>query len=93
MKLGLTAFTQQRNQPTMVDQGPTGRNLDARLLGARAPEWQQGPIVWHQILRNPDWQVMFDHDLAKQYGITNREDLLSKMGQSVALAVERATKR
>ena len=32
-------------------------------------------------------------ELAKQYGITNREDLLSKMGQSVELAVERATKR
>ena len=31
-------------------------------------------------------------ELAKQYGITNREDLLSKMGQSVRLAVERATK-
>ena len=31
-------------------------------------------------------------EIAKDYGITNREDLLSKMGQSVRLAVERATK-
>ena len=31
-------------------------------------------------------------EIAKQYGITNREDLLAKMGQSVRLAVERATK-
>src|SRR5262245_22218131 len=45
MMLGLTALP---NSPTMVDQGPIGRNLDARLLGARVPEWQQGPIVWHQ---------------------------------------------
>jgi uncharacterized protein (DUF302 family) len=30
-------------------------------------------------------------EIAKHYGITNREDLLSKMGQSVRLAVERAT--
>ena len=32
-------------------------------------------------------------ELAKRYGIINREDLLSKMGQSVELAVERAAKR
>ena len=30
--------------------------------------------------------------IAEQYGITNRESLLSKMGQSVKLAVEGATK-
>ena len=30
--------------------------------------------------------------IAEQYGITNRENLLSKMGQSVKLAVEGATK-
>jgi hypothetical protein len=31
-------------------------------------------------------------EIARQYGITNREDLLSKMGESVKLAVESATK-
>jgi hypothetical protein len=30
--------------------------------------------------------------IARQYGITNREDLLSKMDQSVKLAIESATK-
>ena len=30
--------------------------------------------------------------IAEQYAITNRENLLSKMGQSVKLAVEGATK-
>ena len=30
-------------------------------------------------------------EIAKQYGIANRENLLAKMGQSVKLAVERAT--
>ena len=52
-------------------------------------------------LRSLIWQD--DHDrtwvsyiepaeIAKQFVITNRQDLLSKMGRSVRLAVERATK-
>jgi uncharacterized protein (DUF302 family) len=49
-------------------------------------------LIW-QDDRDRTWVSYIEPaEIAKQYGITNREDLLSKMGQSVKLAVERATK-
>jgi uncharacterized protein (DUF302 family) len=54
-------------------------------LPLRALIWQDGDDrTWVSYIEPAE--------IAKQYGIINREDLLSKMGQSVRLAIERATK-
>jgi hypothetical protein len=54
-------------------------------LPLRALIWQDGDDrTWVSYIEPAE--------IAKQFGIINREDLLAKMGQSVRLAVERATK-
>ena len=49
-------------------------------------------LVWQDDNERTWVSYIAPAEIARQYGITNREDLLSKMGESVKHAVESATK-
>ena len=49
-------------------------------------------LIWQDDNERTRVSYIAPAEIAKQYDITNREDLLSKMGEAVKLAVESATK-